>query len=121
MQYLSRPLPVYLYALWVFTLPTLIGLGTQSIIAFWIFLSIMAFSYFLYARNFYVIYQDTQNLYAKNPVNIFANKYVIPLRSIKKYEIYHVGYRSVLVVETHHKQVFFIPCYRVRKRTHTKK
>ncbi|MCS7029565.1 MAG: hypothetical protein NZ519_12450 [Bacteroidia bacterium] len=113
MKRISRALPLYVYVLWVFLPPTLIGLGTQSITAFWVFLLIMATSYFLYAKNFYVIYKDTKNLYARNPFNIFGCKYIIPLKKIKNYKFYRSGHRAALWIETYDQQTFCIPCYRL--------
>lgn len=113
MEYISRSLPMYVYILWIFVFPALIGFATQSIIAFWVFLSIMATSYYLYAKNFYLISKDNKNIYAKNLTNIFAKKYNIPLSSIEKYDIYKSGRRKGLFIQLKNKEIIFIPCYRL--------
>jgi len=115
MEYISRSLPVYVYMIWVFVLPVLIGFGTQSIVAFWVFIGIMAISYYLYARNFYLIWKDKDNLYARNRTNIFAKKYTIPLSSIQTYQIYTSLHRKGVFIQTKNKETIFIPCYKLNK------
>jgi hypothetical protein len=116
MEYISRSLPLYVYVIWVFVFPVLIGFGTHSISAFWIFLAVMAMGYYLYARNFYLITKDSENLYAKNPTNIFAKKYVIPLSSIENYQIYTSLHRKGIFIQTKSKETIFIPCYKLSKK-----
>ena len=115
MENISRALPVYIYAIWVFVFPAIIGFATQSITAFWVFLALMAVSYYLYARNFYVVRKDSQNIYARNPVNMFAKKYTIPLSSVEKYHIYTANHRKGIFIQTKNKESIFIPCYRLQE------
>lgn len=111
MEIISRPLPVYIYIIWAFLFPTIIGFATQSITAFWVFLLIMSSGYYLYARNFYVVCKDDKNLYARNQTNIFAKKYVIPLSSVENYQIYTTNHRKGIFILTKSKESIFIPCY----------
>lgn len=113
MEYISRALPVYVYVIWVFVFPVLIGFATQSITAFWVFLGMMTVSYYLYARNFYVVCKDSRNIYARNPVNVFAKKYTIPLSSVEKYHLYITNHRKGIFIQTKNKKSIFIPCYRL--------
>lgn len=115
MESISRPLPVYLYLLWIFAFPTIIGFATQNILAFWVFVVIMAVSYFLYARNFYYVYKDSQNLYAKNPTNLFSKKYIIPLSCIESYQTFTSRHRIGIFIRTKNKETIFIPCYKLHK------
>jgi hypothetical protein len=113
MENISRALSVYVYIVWVFVFPAIIGFATQSIIAFIGFLMLMAIGYYLYARNFYVVSKDNKNIYARNPVNIFSKKYTIPLSSIEKYHIYTAKHRKGIFVQTKNKKSIFIPCYKL--------
>lgn len=107
----STPLPFWVLILWCFICPVLIGFLTQNVFAFWIFSGLFGVSYFLYARNFYVIKSDANYIYLSNPHNIWANKHKIPLTKIQSFDFHYYAHRRVITITTA-QNTFFIPCYR---------